>query len=128
MTGNYIYDPCFSSPRTNKLVLCPVEPWRNKGIKLRLTRPLPSSLANRGSLSLRDQPWALELYDGRKCVFAGGASSVLAGRRLNYFCAHGGSVGLWGFPDRSTQPWTIYSAPYAAMTLSERVAIHNAWT
>ncbi|MCW2685361.1 MAG: afsK7, partial [Mycobacterium sp.] len=127
MTGNYIYDPCFSSPRTATLVLCPVEPWRNRGVKMRLTRALPGAMANHGSLTVRNQPWALELYDGRKCVLAGGASSILEGRRLNYFCQHGGSTGLWGFPDRGTQPWTIYSAPYTATLLSEHVPVRDAW-
>jgi hypothetical protein len=127
MTGNYIYDPCFSSPRARSLVLCPLEPWRNRGIKLHLTRALPTSLGNHGPVSVSNQPWALELYDGRKCVLAGGASSVVEGHRLNYFCAHDSSSGLWGFPDRGTQPWTVYTASYTATHLSERAAIRDAW-
>jgi hypothetical protein len=35
--------------------------------------------------------------------------------------------GLWGFPDRASQPWTIFSAPLRATKLSARVAISRAW-
>lgn len=126
-SGNYIFDPCFSSTQATGFVLCPLAPWRNTGIKLRVTRPLPTSLANHGGLSLRNQPWALELYDGRTCTLAGGASSVVSGRRLNYFCTTGGSTGLWGFPNRKTEPWTIYIAPYSATHLSDLATIRIAW-
>jgi hypothetical protein len=108
-------------------ILCPLAPWRNTGIKLLLTRPLPSALANHGGLSLRAQPWALELYNGRTCVLAGGASSLVDGIRLNYFCTNGGSTGLWGFPDRKTEPWTIYIARYSATHLAKRARIKRAW-
>jgi hypothetical protein len=65
ISGNYIYDPCFASSLAKGFVLCPLAPWRNSGVKLRLTRPLPTALANHGGLSASNQPWALELYDGR---------------------------------------------------------------
>jgi hypothetical protein len=127
LSRNEIYDPCFSSARVKTFVLCPLAPWRNSGIKLRLTRPLPIALANHGALSLRNQPWALQLYDGRTCLLAGGASSLVDGIRLNYFCTNARSTGLWGFPDRATEPWTIYIAPYSATHLSERAPIKRAW-
>jgi hypothetical protein len=126
-SGNYIYDPCFSTAVVKQFVLCPLAPWRNTGIKLLLTRPVPTALANHGALSLRNQPWALELYDGRTCLLSGGASSLVNGIRLNYFCTNGGSTGLWGFPNRRTEPWTIYIAPYSATRLSQRATIKRAW-
>jgi hypothetical protein len=124
---NEIYDPCFSSAQATGLVACPTAPWSNAGVRVRLTRPLPSSMGNQSAPSLRDQPWALQLSDGRRCALASGASNFVNGHRLNYFCTTGGKVGLWGFPDRAVEPWTIYSAPYTAHSLSRRVKIRRAW-
>jgi hypothetical protein len=124
---NLIYDPCFSSAKASGLVLCPTAPWNNSGIEINLTKPLPVSLGNRGALSIHNQPWALQLFTGRRCLFSGGASNELGGRRLNYFCTGAGKTGLWGYPDRKVQPWTIYIAPYTAKTLSTRATIRRAW-
>jgi hypothetical protein len=125
--GHFIYDPCFSSPLVPGLVLCPTAPWRNAGVKLHLTKPLPTAFANHGAPSLHDQPWELRLYDGRKCRFGSGATAFVDGQRLNYFCTTGGPRGLWGYPHRKTQPWWIYSAPYTATHLSAHATIRHAW-
>jgi hypothetical protein len=34
---------------------------------------------------------------------------------------------LWGEPVRASQPWTIYSAPVTANTLTRVVEIKTAW-
>lgn len=124
---NVIYDPCFSSPKASGIVLCPTAPWNNAGVGIKLTKPLPGSMGNHGGASLRNEPWALQLFNGRSCVFSGGATNVIGGRRLNYFCTTGGKSGLWGYPDRKVEPWTIYSAPYTATKLSTRVSVRRAW-
>lgn len=74
------------------------------------------------------QPWALELSDGLRCLFADGATNVIEGQRLNYFCGSASKEGLWGLPDRTSTPWTILIAPFQATSLSEREAISHAWT
>ncbi len=125
--GNYIYDPCFSAARDPGIVVCPDAPWRMTGVKIRLTKPLPRAYGNHGAPSLRLKPWAIELYDGRRCLFASGASSVVEGQRLNYFCGTG-KEGLWGFPYRGSEPWTILTAPIEATELSERATVRHAWT
>lgn len=127
MSGNSILDPCFSSAKAPSFVLCPAAPWSNSGARLKLKRALPRSLGNHGALSLSNQPWALELSSGRRCLFAGGATALAEGRRLNYFCTTGGSDGLWGFPDRRSQPWSILSGPASAKHLSQRLPIRRAW-
>jgi hypothetical protein len=126
ISGNYIYDPCFSSLRTPRIALCVTEPWRDRGVRLQLTRSLPSSLANRGPLSIRSRPWALELQDGTRCIFDSGASRVLQRLRANYFCRRGGAE-LFGLPDRRSEPWTIASAGARATHLGPRLAIVRAW-
>jgi hypothetical protein len=127
MTANQIEDPCFSATITAKTVICPVAPWDQTGIKIRLTRPLPRKYADHAPPSLRTQPWALELYDGKRATFEEGASNVAEGHRLNYFFGPSSKEGLWGYPSRSAQPWTILAAPFGAHTLSVRVAIRRAW-
>jgi hypothetical protein len=124
--GNYIHDPCFSSQYDRGIALCPDVPWRKTGVRIRLTKPLPRAYGNHSAPSLRLKPWALELYDGRRCLFASGASSVVEGQRLNYFCGTS-SEGLWGFPYRRSEPWTILTAPIEATELSERATVRHAW-
>ena len=125
--GNYIHDPCFSSARHPGIVVCPDVPWRNTGVKIGLTRPLPRVYRNRRSPSARLEPWALELLDGRRCLFASGATNVVEDQRLNYFCGTSSHEGLWGQPDRRTEPWTILTAPFQATQLNEHAQIRHAW-
>lgn len=125
--GNSIYDPCFSSTLSTGIVLCPTAPWSNRGTEIKLTKKLPTSQANHGALSLGNQPWALQLTSGHDCLFAGGATATIGSRRLNYFCSGLGPVGLWGYPNRKAQPWTIYEAPGSATKLRTTVAIKRAW-
>jgi hypothetical protein len=121
--GNHIHDPCFSSTFAFGVVVC-ATPWNDTGVEIRLSRPLPTPSSHAGP-SLALQPWAIETAAGAECVLSSGASAVVHGHRLNYFC--GTKVGLWGFPTRTSQPWTILSAPFNATTLSHRVAIRHAW-
>jgi hypothetical protein len=123
---HFIYDLCFSSPKVSTTVLCATEPWRNAGVKLHLTQPLPRSMANRAAASLHNPPWALELYGGRHCIFDTGASGVVQGLRANYFCG-AGSAELFGFPARHTQPWTIPSGRVLLKQLSRSERIRRAW-
>jgi hypothetical protein len=123
--GNAISDPCFSSALAYGVVVCPT-PWNDRGVEIRLTKPLPKALTHSEPSSAL-QPWALQLASGAHCLLASGASNVVQGKRLNYFCHASAKYGLWGVPDRSTQPWTILIGPFAAKTLTKRAAIAHAW-
>ena len=124
--GNVIYDPCFSSTFTTGVVVCPT-PWNDQGTEIHLTKPLPARTGADVIPSLSLAPWAIQTASGANCTFASGATSVIHGKRLNYFCGASAKYGLWGFPNRSGQPWTILSAPFTAKVLSGRVAIRHAW-
>jgi hypothetical protein len=126
--GNELLDPCFSSPLAAGIVACPAAPWLHTGVTIRLTKPLPSAEADHGPASLARLPWAVELYDGSRCLLATGATTVLDGRRLNYFCGRQSKTGLWGDPSRTTQPWRIYRAAFTAKRLTQGVAISRAWS
>ena len=127
ISGNLIADPCFSASMTARSVVCPSGPWSHSALRLQLTRALPRRFANRARPSLKAQPWAIELTDGRRALFASGASEVVEGERLNYFFGAGGKEGLWGYPDRGAEPWTILVAPFGAQRLSARASIRRAW-
>ncbi len=123
--GNLLYDPCLRSPVNRRVVVCPI-PWDQSGTEIRLTKPLPApSTHTPPSLAL--EPWALETTAGARCLLAGGASSVVGGVRLNYFCGAHASYGLWGYPSRRSRLWTIFDAPFSAHSLHHRVAIARAW-
>jgi hypothetical protein len=101
IAGNLLMDPCFESPIQNNTVVCVNSPWAKKAVKLHAS--LHQSDRFRGRTG---PPWALELAGRRRCVFATGATSVVGGRRLNYFCSRHGPV-LWGTPDRRHAQWRI---------------------
>jgi hypothetical protein len=124
--ASILYDPCFSSSKRKGIVLCPDAPWLGTGVKITLTKPLPKA-GKRSGASLSLQPWALETYDGRQCLLFSGASRVVDGQRLNYGSMRQDQDPLWGFPDRSTQPWTIFTAPFDAEQLTDRATIRRAW-
>jgi len=124
--GHRIHDPCFSSPRRPGFVLCPNAPWEHAGVRLKLTSPLPRKDANKRRPSLTANPWGLELYDGRRCLLQTRATTVIGDQRANYDCGKGKDW-LWGRPDRRSEPWTIFSAPYGATALTEQAQIRRAW-
>jgi hypothetical protein len=124
--GNFLFDPCFSSALAPGRVVCP-NAQVNGGVELRLTKGLPRAMGNHKRPSLRDQPWDIQLASGRHCQFSSGASNFAQGVRLNYFCGAGAKFGLWGFPSRRSEAWTILSAPFTAKHLHTRAAISRAW-
>lgn len=126
-SGNLVLDPCFSSAHDRGVVVCPEAPWLTDGIEIHLTKPLVAADGNHAAPSSSLQPWALELSSGLRCRFAEGATNVVEGRRLDYFCGSAGNQALWGLPDRASTPWTIPIAPSQASTVSERAAIRRAW-
>lgn len=108
MAGNDIYDPCFAGSPQKNVAACPQTPFSNTVILFRDSKSLdakPKSTAH--NVHSMGQPWAIRLDGGDTCVFATGATEVIAGRRMNYTCAKSGWV--VGFVNRSTQPWTAES-------------------
>lgn len=124
--GNLILDPCFSNETgTSSFVVCADDPWSGVS-KLILTKPLPQDMANsQTSDPTASAPWAVELGDGTQCVFLTGATSVIAGLRINYGCAGGGV--LVGEPRRQSDARTIfYGSGYKANAVTE-LPIAEAW-
>jgi hypothetical protein len=124
ISGNILYDPCFSSAMAKGIVLCVVAPWQRSGVKMKLTKKLPKPYAGKPSTS--GLPWGIQTTAGLKCVFATGGTAAIGGVRANYGCTTGKDW-LWGSPSRKSQPWTIYIAPFDAKKLSARTKIAIAW-
>jgi hypothetical protein len=123
-TGNFIYDPCFSSSKAKGIVLCPTGPGSTSAVEIKLTAKL--TFGDKAKPSTSGTPWAVETTSGLKCLISTGATSVIDHRRANYFCGKGKNV-LWGSPSRKSEPWTIYSAPATATKLTQTVKLSVAW-
>ena len=81
--GNQIYDPCILA-KDGKSLVCGEDPSTDTpGFVLTLTSPLPEPDF---SPDAPHNPWMLELASGRICSFSQGASGVIDGQRINYYC------------------------------------------
>jgi|GEM_PF-2853100 len=124
VSGRFIYDPCFSSPKAKGVVLCILAPWSKSGTEIVLKKALPKPFA--GPPSTTGLPWAIGTTTGLRCVFASGATRAIGDRRANYGCRKS-TEWLWGSPSRSSEPWTIFAAPFQVKRLSKRAKIAVAW-
>lgn len=125
ISGSTIADPCFSSSKAKGVVLCPAKgPWNSNVIKVTLNSKLPKG--NTGRPSTHGLPWALVTTKGWKCRLNTGATAVVHGKRLTYFCK-GTSKSLWGSPQRGSEPWTIFVAGNHPKSLHTKTGIKAAW-
>ena len=80
----------------------------------------------------KKMPWTLELTNGQKCGLVGGATTTVAGRRLNYVCSATGKApsiavdAAYGWPNERSKVWKIPYAPANSEVLSE-MGIKVAW-
>lgn len=121
--GDHILDPCFETPEAEDVVACVESPWTKRALLVEAELDY-----NDRYLDARPGSWALELTNGKRCVFVSGASTVVAGRRLNYFCGkRGRGPYLFGSPDRSKPLWRIRMAKSSTGRGMRRVAVRIAW-
>jgi hypothetical protein len=104
--GNSILDPCWVQAGSSRShVLCLTAPWSHAAIRLHVTKGYDNSVMT----TTAREPWGIRLANGTRCAFVQGASSVVHGRRLSYFCQHSKTV-LLGNPNRSRPVWRIHTA------------------
>lgn len=110
--GNDILDPCFARAPQTRVVACSESPFSHRLVLLSLKKPLTDDKnATTRWLQPKGEPWGLRLTNGDTCVFATGATDVVAGERMNYACRRTGWI--IGAPDRSpAQWWTAHSVDY----------------
>lgn len=119
MSGNYIYDPCFSGPPT--WVACP----SGMGlIRMNLIKPLPRAYADPPLNTNTSDPSEVALPHGVTCSFAQGATGTVAWLRLNYACSN--KAWLLGSPNRRSALWTILYLPSLRATHATTAPIYAA--
>ena len=102
MQRNFIQDPCWlEAGRSPRTVVCPGLPWSHAVLRLRLTDRLPQTSSG------RRPAWGLRLADGRRCLFAQGATGTVHGHHISYICR--GRWVLLGNPRRG-HVWHIRTA------------------
>jgi hypothetical protein len=85
MTGNEIYDPCFSSAHLTGAVICGANPANGtSGFILKLSKPLP---APSSKPPLYSRPWLVKLADGSTCEIETGTIAFVAGLQVPYDCS-----------------------------------------
>ena len=100
--GNYIQDPCWRERgRSQPTVICLGLPWTHHVTRLRLTDRLPNTSTGRAPI------WGLTLPRDVNCVFIQGASEVVNGHRVSYYCRK--RWALLDEPDRG-RVWHIRTA------------------
>jgi hypothetical protein len=120
--GNGIHDPCYSGARG--WVACPVTAFGSRVLRITLTKPLPRN-TNPPLDTNRADPLLIVLRGGVRCGFASGATSTVAGMRLNYACSN--SAWLVGDPIRRQAVWRILSLPSFKASHASPVPIVSAW-
>ncbi len=108
MSGNTIYDPCFSPKSGAKMVVCPTDVFNHKLIVLTLAKPLPKlDSVDPTAKQLRPpdlEPWFLRLSDGTNCWFVVGATFSIGEHRANYEC---GERWIIGYPIEKKPQWWV---------------------
>jgi hypothetical protein len=124
--GSLIYDPCFEAAPINGTdrVFCPLAPWRKTVVELRIPGGYPDADqydTYGGSFH------GLTIAGGRRCQLGLGASDVVDGKRVNYFCP--GQRYLIGQPSRRTRTWRIQVVKRGATDWikTRKVPVRIAW-
>ena len=109
--GNLLLDPCFVSPflspSSETQVACPY-PSPGSVTVLRLNRPLSNISTAPYKSTPPSSVWLLVLADGTRCFAATGTTNVIAGElRQNYYECPGSRYSLYGYPQHSSNLWTI---------------------
>lgn len=125
MSGNRIYDPCFSASDTSPDVVCVPNPLdQAKNVKLVLNRPLPAGTPG----PTRTRAWALALDDGAVCTYITGATGPVDGQRLSYGCTNGWDVVGEPVPDGTWTAREVLLKPRSLVVLQSREAmVRTVW-
>jgi hypothetical protein len=124
MAGNRILDPCFEGIVDGRTALaCARSPWDAAVVVLTPTEALPET--RRSGPLVDGRPWAVQLGDGSRCTLLTGATTAIAGLRVNYGC-EGGRVAAIGDLDRREGRWRIFVMPADGITM-ELAPISTAW-
>lgn len=118
----YVFDPCWPSAN-GSIAVCPSTPWQDDVSLIEISRPTGRPFAD-DSRFLLDQPWAVELANGERCVTLHGAGPpTVGGLVLRYSCERGlASEEI----DRTRPLWRLYYVRQGDEG-ADPVAIIRAW-
>ena len=120
VSGNGLYDPCFTGNSGDTQVVCPY-PSPESVTVMRLTRPLPIFSTS----SSVPYPWLLALAGGEQCEQLTGATTSFGGMPLNYYCGKGNGS-LYGTINKTNPVWTIFELRNGSSDMTQ-VAIAKAY-
>jgi hypothetical protein len=137
MIGNGIFDPCFASPE-GEFVVCDPNPAKGKpGFRLNLTEPLPrQDMPVRSPEAGTGSGWLVELADGTLCQPVTGASGLVGGKTISYYCENGKKgdyVSILGDLDARKPLWTAEKATTVEgrngpkLIKSKKMAVSRVW-
>ena len=90
-TDDGLIDPCFTSGTEPSILACPINPYDQvKYYSVEDSQLEQLAVAS----STGDQPWFIKLNDGTECNFDSGATSLVAGMRVDYMCNNNKYSGL----------------------------------
>lgn len=105
--SDQIYDPCFSAPHHDGMVVCGANPMlKSDGFALKLTQPLPGGAV----ATTAPEPWVLEVADGSSCIAITGNAPIISGANVKYACAKPDKPGVSAFVITELEPGTVWLA------------------
>lgn len=107
-----IYDTCWPNASLDSAV-CLGDPWDQQVVLVEPVRIDEQSVSEKQAepVGPTATPWALELSNGQQCTYRSGATGVVAGMRVNYFCGDESTAAI-GELNKERQPWRIlFSSP-----------------
>jgi hypothetical protein len=121
MSGNNLYDPCFTGSADSGQLACAASPWAAVTV-LDAAGSLPSGGAPEALSPAR--PWAVQLANGAQCIVGDGANSTVGGVTLQYYCA---GTAATGSVSETSQPWTVQYLPDSSSSVLTSVVVTTAW-
>jgi hypothetical protein len=103
-SGNKIVEPCWAQ-KPKRFAVCLRQPWSFRLVQLKVTGGYSGHLPRKPNAL----PWGVQLANGEQCLVAEGASGVVRGKRINYFCAHTHDA-LYGKVHKHHPVWRIRKA------------------
>lgn len=118
--NNMVLDPCYEDDTS---LACVISPWSHKAAILELSSPLYKNKSRK--VDTAGQPWAMELANGKRCLFLSGTSAVINKERINYACDNY-NYNIIGNVDRSSTTWQANLYDYSNKSV-DKVAVVTAW-
>lgn len=124
-----VFDPCFIKIENNKkTALCATSPWKNDAVSITLDKAWQPNMRESDEERLdmsADDPWAIELANGVRCLKTTTTTKTINGQLVKYTCDNQGV--LLGRLQRCELIWTVMFAPSPDSSRLHFVEIAHVW-